>query len=275
MLEVIRARTDDFRFDVQGNHHQLAVEGLALKLILAAYIEGAAADAEPLQSQIFALAPDDPLMWAWCENIMIVIQEQRGDFAASRDAIARSQDIYDSLAGSRFASSWLRSHEVLLNLGQGAMRAAAELSKQAQIARPRSGPQEGGDLAFRAITRICLAAISYERNFSERSADNARQALDQLGNGEAWATPYAIVHELSADVATRRGRGKRPSRCHREGAGTARARWDHGERQFPDGYRGGRAELLRRPGPSGVLDPRPSGSGNQTATSSVHILARA
>ena len=100
MLEAVRAETGDFARDPHGHTAAFQVEARALELLIGGYIDGPEVDDAPLTAAIRASAPDDALMWAWSENIMIVILEQRGELAASREALARSKAIY-AAAGSR------------------------------------------------------------------------------------------------------------------------------------------------------------------------------
>ncbi len=201
LLDGVRARTDRYRRDPHGDGRQLALEGAAVELLLTAYADGAAADVEPPIAEIARLAGDDPMMWAWRENIRIVLHQERGEFAACRSAIARTRAVYDSHRLTEFAGAQLASHEMLLALGQGALRQAAELSASARELR-RLPTRFGAPVL--AIGRIVSALADYERRFTELSVDLARTGLDALGDADTWAEPAMAVCAPAADLAARR-----------------------------------------------------------------------
>jgi LuxR family maltose regulon positive regulatory protein len=202
MLEAVKARTADFASEPFGDTAALQMEGRALELLFSAYVEGAETRAEPWVEALAAVSTDEPLMWAWSENIMIVIHEERGDLAASREAIARTRAIYRTHGMLRYADMSLINHDLLLALAQGQMRQAADL---AAVSRRVQLGELSSDVPVIAMARIAQAAVEYERRYVEAAADAARQGLEQFGEAETWGEPYAIAHEVIADVAWRRG----------------------------------------------------------------------
>lgn len=202
MLEAVRADTDDFARDPHGRTAAFQVEARALELLIGGYIDGPEIDDAPLTAAIRAGAPDEALMWAWSENIMIVVAEMRGELAASREALARSKAIYAASGMTRFADFWLLNHEGLLALAEGAWRRAGELA--AGMRRLRLG-ELASDLPMLAMARLVGAAADYERRFVEDAAEGLREGLEQLSEAELWFEPYAIAHAIMAEVAYRRG----------------------------------------------------------------------
>ncbi len=201
LLEGVRRRTDGYRADPFGDGRRLALEGAAVELLLTAYAEGAAAQTEPYMAEIARRAGDDPMMWAWRENIHIVLHQERGEFGACRNAIARTRAVYDSYRRTDFAGAQVASHEMLLALGQGSLRQAAELSAAARELRRLPSPFGAPVLA---VSRMVSALVDYERRFTELSVDLARTGLEALGDADTWAEPAMAVYAPAADVAARR-----------------------------------------------------------------------
>ena len=95
---------------------------------------------------------------------MIVIHEERGDLAASREAIARTRAIYRTHGMLRYADMSLLNHDLLLALAQGQMRQAAELAASSR--RVQLG-ELSSDVPVIAMARIAQAAVEYERRYVE------------------------------------------------------------------------------------------------------------
>lgn len=202
MLDEVRALTAGFTREPFGAVRQLQSEATAFELLASAYVDGAATEAEGHLAALAATSQDDPLMWAWAQNIMIVLHEEAGDLTASREAIARTRAIYTTNGMVRFADVSLLNHDLLLALAHGQLRLATDLA--AGMRRVRLADLSS-DVPVIAMSRIAIASIDYERRYVESAADAARQGLDQFGEAETWGEPYAIAHAVIADVAWRRG----------------------------------------------------------------------
>lgn len=202
MLEAVRVDTGGFAHDPHGHTAALQVEAPAMDLLIGGYIDGPEIDDAALTAAIRTGAPDDALMWAWAENIMIVVLELRGELDAARDALARARAIYATSGLTRFADFWLTNHDALLALADGAYRRVADLA--AGLRRFRLGDL-ASDLPMLAVARLTGAASDYERRFVEDAAEGLREGLEQLGEAEIWFEPYAIAHPVMAEVAYRRG----------------------------------------------------------------------
>lgn len=202
MLEAVRVRTEGFTREPFGAVLQMQGEARALELLFTAYVNSSALEIDALLKAFAEATDDDPLMWAWAENIMIVIHEETGDLAASREAIARTRAIYETNGMLRFADVSLLNHGLLLALAHGQLRVAGELAANSRRVR---AAELVSDVPVIAMARIAAAAIDHERRYVESAADAARQGLDQFGAAETWGEPYAIAHSVIADVAFRRG----------------------------------------------------------------------
>ncbi|MBY8822982.1 LuxR C-terminal-related transcriptional regulator [Sphingomonas colocasiae] len=199
MLDLVRERsaangdaTRDARFVVECD---------ALALIFLIYIDGPIEDCETRIAQILAQASAYPLLWAWCENAMIVVHQQRGDLAAARQSIIRAREIYETGGMLGFAEAHLHTHDMLIMLAAGQLRQAGELATAMQRDQRT---RRNAEPVVAAMTQMTLAAIEHERNYRERAGDTIRLALEQFGEGEAWFEQYAIAYPVIADVIARR-----------------------------------------------------------------------
>ncbi|QIB65388.1 LuxR C-terminal-related transcriptional regulator [Kineobactrum salinum] len=201
MLAGIREQTNGYRDAVNEAADRLECEGLALEVLFDGYIHGAAADCEPKMARIRALAPETPLMWAWCENVQLALELPRGALDAAQRALERTRDTFEASGIDQFGAQHLVVHELLLGLARGTLGAVAEQANA--ILRLPPGTQTGARVR-NAMARIALAAVDHERQYHVRSADAMRLALDEFGDGEAWYEQYAIAAPVLVDGAYRR-----------------------------------------------------------------------
>jgi len=199
MLDLVRARA--IASGDMANDARFAVECDALALIFLIYIDGPISDCETRIEQILARASAYPLLWAWCENAMIVVHQQRGDLAAARQSIVRAREIYETQGMLGFAEAHLHTHDMLIMLAAGQLRQAGEL---ATVMQRDQRTQRHAEPVIAAMTQMTLAMIEHERNYRERAGDTIRLALEQFGEGEAWFEHYAIAYPVIADVIARR-----------------------------------------------------------------------
>ena len=187
--------------DPQAGDSRALLECDALDLVFSVYVDGPIPDAEARIAGIVARAPDNPLIWAWCENALLVVHQERGDLAAARHSIQRTREIYETGGMLGFAEAHLLTHDLLILLAAGQLRQAAELASsvlRGPKAQPRSEP------VVTAMARMTQAVVEHHRNYRERAGDAIRLALEQFGEGEAWFDHYAIAYPVIADVIARR-----------------------------------------------------------------------
>lgn len=199
MLALVRERSTasgDTARDIR-----FAVECDALELIFLIYIDGPIEDCERRIAEILARASAYPLLWAWCENAMIVVHQQRGDLAAARQSVIRAREIYETGGMLGFAEAHLHTHDMLIMLAAGQLRQAGELATAMQRDQRT---RRNAEPVVATMTQITLAVIEHERNYRERAGDTIRLALEQFGEGEAWFEQYAIAYPVIADVIARR-----------------------------------------------------------------------
>lgn len=199
-LQRIEERTDGFRVDPAGRADQLFIEGSMLTLYCHFQLEGVQFDCEPLVRDIQLAAADQPLVCALAESAMIILHQMRGDLAASRRAIMRTREIYETQGMLVWAKPQLRNLEILVELAHGSLRKAAGLA--ATMLR-KDEPQSGGQ-TIAGMARIAVATIDYLRHYREATAEIARLAFDQFGDADAWFDQYALVSLIVLDVVWRR-----------------------------------------------------------------------
>lgn len=200
-LSRIRTSTNGFADDPAGYARNLEIEGRALGLLFESYARGVSPRRELEVEAIRRVAADTPLFWGWCENIMIVMHQMRGDLQAARQALARTRDTYRALGVLPFAEQYLTIHDLLIAFSHGDIRTTAEL---ASGSLRRRGGARSVEPTVISIGRMVLGAVDYLRHYREGAADLIRVALDQLGVGDGWFEPYAIAWPVLADVAWRR-----------------------------------------------------------------------
>lgn len=201
MLARIGEKTQGFRTAGSVPVPGMELEALALQLMFTGQIDGCTVEYDGIVERLRGLARDRPQMWAWCENILLTVHQERGDFAAARRSLAQSRDTYRIGAPAHFAELYLQIHELLLDIGNGRLSLASE---RAQATLRRKSTHLPGEQSLHAMARISAALVDYERNFRANAADEMRVALDRFGVGDAWFDQYAIVIPVIVDVTLRR-----------------------------------------------------------------------
>lgn len=173
----------------------------ALDLVFSVYVDGPIPDAEARIASIVERAPDNALIWAWCENALLVVHQERGDLVAARQSVQRTREIYETGGMLGFAEAHLLTHDMLILLAAGRLRQASELAA-AILRGPRTQPRS--EPVVLAMARMTQGVVEHHRNYRERAGDAIRLALEQFGEGEAWFDHYAIAYPVIADVIARR-----------------------------------------------------------------------
>lgn len=201
-LRLIRQSTSGFTRDPAGAHDALRAEGLAVEILYYAMLhrpDFAAMDQKI--ALIRELAPDAPLMWAWVENVRVVMLQQRGDFEGVRAGLDRCAAVYDS-HGLVFASFELLNHELLLALARGRLRSLPEqIARTLKIRRA----QFSSEVPILAMTRIVGAAAAYERKPAETQAQILLATLETLSQGDSWFDQSAVAYPILAELAFLQG----------------------------------------------------------------------
>src|SRR5690606_2362484 len=96
--------------------------------LFATYIEGISVPYKPAIEQIRLLAQGIPVMWAWCENSLIVHHQGRGDLVAARQALNLAKEAY-ATGTVEYAATYMQIHELLLGLAHGDLRETSERSR--------------------------------------------------------------------------------------------------------------------------------------------------
>ena len=199
MLRSIALATGGFRVDPFGHHLDLRIEGLALELMFAVYMEGPGATDTPQIDTLLAIGGDRPLVRGWCENVMITLHQERGALEEARDAAARTARIYQASGVLPFSERYIRTHDMLIAYAQGALRKVGEMAG----ATGRRGEDEA-DPPLSAMARLIAAVVDYEQSYRATCGQAIQLALSQFGEGEAWFDQYALAYPVLADIGWRR-----------------------------------------------------------------------
>lgn len=191
----------DFGSAETESGRRLHRDSAALALLFRIHIDGPSIDYRPMIDRVRALAPQEPLMWSWCDNTLLVIQQQRGDLFQAHQALARARHSYRLSGVIEFAELNLIIHDLIFDLAHGRLRAVQELATAVQRRPP---VQRFGEQWQHAMAKIATAAVDYERSFRAQSAEVMRMALVEFGEGEAWYDQYAIALPVMIDVTYRR-----------------------------------------------------------------------
>ncbi len=199
MLGKVRQRLAASVADARAERALLECD--ALDLVFSVYVGGPISDAEDRIASIVSRAPDDPLIWAWCENALLVVHQERGDLTAARHSVQRTREIYETGGMLGFAEAHLLTHDMLILLAAGQLRQATELA--GSVLRGSRAPSRSEPVIV-AMARMTQGVVEHHRNYRERAGDAIRLALEQFGEGEAWFDHYAIAYPVIADVIARR-----------------------------------------------------------------------
>ena len=191
MLERIRAKTNGFREDPDGESDRLHVWGNFVDLVFMTQVARPSPRTELLYSMVIAESGDDPTLWAACENVLMLTHEVRGDLDAAKAAIVKARRLYESVGLPRYGNLQIIGHELLIALAEADLRRATEL-----ITRYQKQPalEIEDDISIPSMLKLTLAAIRYEREFDDQSVDMLQRALTEHGASESWFEQYAIVY---------------------------------------------------------------------------------
>ena len=199
--EQLRLEIDAAIDDAAEGGLAMRIESRALAALFGVYMRGTEADYSMLIEWLLANAPADPLMWGWCENILIVVQQQRGLLGAASASLDRTRHAYQAVSGADFAVLQLLVHDMLLSLAHGALRQVQEKA----VALLRRDPTSLiGERCLHAMARMLAGFVDYQRSYRPQAAEEMRLALAEYGREEAWFDQYAIAMPVIVDVTYRR-----------------------------------------------------------------------
>ena len=177
------------------------VESRALRLLFSVYMHGTSARDEEQIEWLLAHAPADPLMWGWCTNVRMVVEQERGQLDLARASLARTRQAFQANQESNFGLLQLIVHDMLIDLARGSLRVVHE---QAVALLRRDPASLIGERCLHAMARMLAADVEYQRSYRTQAADEMRIALAEYGRGEAWFDQYAIAMPVVVDVTYRR-----------------------------------------------------------------------
>ncbi|MCJ2180951.1 LuxR C-terminal-related transcriptional regulator [Novosphingobium album (ex Hu et al. 2023)] len=179
----------------------LLVESRALGLLFNVHMSGTVSDCDAWIAWLEAHAPADPMTWAWCENVRIVVEQEQGRLAAAQASLSRTRRAFEMAQSSEFGLLQLIVHEMLIDLARGDLRAVQE---QASVLMRRDPAGLVGERCLHAMGRMLSAEVDYQRSHRLQAADVMRMALAEYGRGEAWFDQYAIAMPVIVEVTFRR-----------------------------------------------------------------------
>lgn len=191
MLDRVRESTDAFTRDPDGEPRWLIADGNLVDCIFLGQLERPSPRADELYNTIMAASGDDPILWGACENVMMLISQQRGDLKAASDSICKARRMYASVELARYGHLQVIGHELLVALAAADLRAASELIATYQK-RPTLECED--DISIPSMLKLTLAAIRYERDFDDPAVDLMQKALAEHGLSESWFDQYAITY---------------------------------------------------------------------------------
>jgi LuxR family maltose regulon positive regulatory protein len=199
--EQLRLEIDAAIDDSAEDGPALRVESRALAALFGVYMGGTAANYSEKIAWLLANAPADPLIWGWCENVLIAMQQQRGLLDEASTAMERSRQAYQATLGANFALLQLLVHDMLISLARGALRSVQD--KAVELLR-RDPASLVGEHRLHAMARMLAGFVDYQRSYRPQAAEEMRIALAEYGRGEAWFDQFAIAMPVIVDVTYRR-----------------------------------------------------------------------
>lgn len=197
MLDRIRAATDDFRNDPDGQPEGLIAEGNLVDLIITLQVSRWSPRIDEMCGTALAAAADDPTVWGSCEVVQMLAQQLRGNFDAADAAILRARGIYDAIEMSRYGHTQIVGHEMLVLIARGRLRKAVEAIASYQ---KQPGLEVPDDVSTPTHLKLLLAAIRYEQEFSDGAVEALKNSLAEHSKAESWIDQYAIAYPI---IATR------------------------------------------------------------------------
>lgn len=197
MLDRIRAATEDFRDDPDGDPEGLTAEGNLVDLIITLQVSRWSPRIDEMCDIARAAAANDPTVWGSCEVVQMLAQQLRGNFDAADAAILRARAIYDAIEMSRYGHTQIVGHEMLVLIARGRLRKAVEAIASYQ---KQPGLEVPEDISTPTHLKLLLAAIRYEQEFSDSAVEALKNSLAEHSKAESWIDQYAIAYPI---IATR------------------------------------------------------------------------
>jgi LuxR family maltose regulon positive regulatory protein len=191
MLEQVKRATGGFAVDPDGSPERLEIEGRLTELVFMVQTARYSDRVDTLCEQVRAAASDDPIIWAACDNVMMLVHQVRGQFDEAEEAIARTRRIYEARQLSRYGLTQVICHEVLTQIGRGRLHLAADLVASYQ-------KQPGIELPHEAGTptqlKLLLAFVRYQQDYGETSIEALRKSFTEHSRTESWLDQHAISY---------------------------------------------------------------------------------
>ncbi|WP_157220198.1 LuxR C-terminal-related transcriptional regulator [Flavisphingomonas formosensis] len=199
--EQMRQAVDALIDEAAEGGGDLRLESRALALLFTVYMQGTEADYQAHIEWLLARAPTDPLTWGWCENVLLVVRQERGLLDDALVSLERTRQAFQAAQGTDFGLLQLLIHDMLIGLAHGSLRAVQE--KAGALLR-RDPASMIGERCLHAMARMLAALVDYQRSYRPQAAEEMRIALAEYGRGEAWFDQYAIAMPVIVDVTYRR-----------------------------------------------------------------------
>ncbi len=193
MLERVRTKTQNFTVDPDGHPEWLTVEGNLTDLIFLCQVGRMSSRIEELIAIIRDTAPDDPIIWGSCENVMTLVEQVRGDFDSADAAVTKARSIYSTIRLSDYGETQIAGQEMLILLGRGRLREVMHLIGRYQ---QHSSREELDDMSTPLMIKIILAVVRYEQEFSDTAVELLKNSFAEHSKAESWFDQYAIAYPV-------------------------------------------------------------------------------
>ena len=191
MIARLKEETDNFTQDPDGHPDWLMIDGNFVDLIALCQISRCGPEVLRSLHTVREAAAYDPVMWGACENVMMLIHQIHGNFDAAEAAIARAREVYQTIEHSRYSANQITGHEILILTARGHMRRAIEVIAGYKKETDFEWPHDPGTPT---LFKLILAAIRYEREYSDNSVETVRISLTEHRKAESWFDQYAISY---------------------------------------------------------------------------------
>ena len=205
MLEDLAGRTDNFTRDrPAGNDALLKAEALCLDLLVRLYAHSHAEreNLRAVEEQLALIGKHDPRLVTFPHIALGVLYECRGDLQAAESHFIQCQKIV-AADGAPWMTMWLGFHGGTIALARGELM---EARYQLQTASKLSRSDGGASPTLRALAKLHLAEIDYERNALAEAQIKLGEGLYTAEHVEGWFGPYAALYETAMMLHWHAGR---------------------------------------------------------------------
>ncbi|MGD9711636.1 MAG: LuxR C-terminal-related transcriptional regulator [Thermomicrobiales bacterium] len=191
MIARLREETENFSLDPDGHPDWLMIDGNFVDLIALCQVSRCGPEALQLLDTVRAAAAYDPVMWGACENVMMLVHQIHGNFDAAEAAIARARGVYLTIEHSQYSANQITGHEILILMARGHIRRAMEVIAGYKKEVDFDWPHDPGTPT---LFKLILAAIRYEREYSDNAVETLKISLTEHRKAESWFDQYAIAY---------------------------------------------------------------------------------